>query len=127
MLPFQLRHALRWITIPGTIVGAYIILGIAAIGREIENPFGRDENDLPLDKFCEGLEDELKIITAKEPPRVEEWVASERNEVMFGNNYMMLKERSVEDIRAGLRATTNVRVGAKREASARTESGKAEV
>ncbi|KAL8983016.1 MAG: hypothetical protein Q9205_002628, partial [Flavoplaca limonia] len=119
-------HALRWITIPGTIVGAYIILGIAAIGREIENPFGRDENDLPLDKFCEALEDESNIIKAKEPPRVEEWVASERNEVVFGSSYPFLAAKSTEDFRAGLRARTNVRGGVKMEASARIESEKAE-
>ncbi|KAL8945588.1 MAG: hypothetical protein Q9222_007886, partial [Ikaeria aurantiellina] len=83
MLPFQLWHALGWITIPGTIVGAYIILGIAAIGREIENPFGRDENDLPLDKFCQGLEDELNVIAARRPPRIEEFVSSEENRVVF--------------------------------------------
>ncbi|KAL9030880.1 MAG: hypothetical protein Q9180_006862 [Flavoplaca navasiana] len=127
MLPFQLWHALRWITIPGTIVGAYIILGIAAIGREIENPFGRDENDLPLDKFCEGLEDELNVIKAKAPPRVEEWVVSERNEVVFGSSYMMLKERSTEDIRAGLRARTNVRAGTRREHGSRADGEKEEV
>ncbi|KAI4266713.1 MAG: hypothetical protein LQ337_008693, partial [Flavoplaca oasis] len=126
MLRFQLWHALRWITIPGTIVGAYIILGIAAIGREIENPFGRDENDLPLDKFCEGLEDELNVIKAKEPPRVEEWMVSERNEVVFGSSYPFLAAKSTEDIRAGLKARTNVRAGAKREASVWIESEKAE-
>ncbi|KAM0802884.1 Bestrophin, RFP-TM, chloride channel-domain-containing protein, partial [Usnea florida] len=41
-LPFQLWDSLHWVTIPGTVVGAYIILGIAAIGREIEDPFGYD-------------------------------------------------------------------------------------
>ncbi|KAL9627871.1 MAG: hypothetical protein Q9204_006273, partial [Flavoplaca sp. TL-2023a] len=96
------------------------------IGREIENPFGRDENDLPLDKFCEGLEDELNIIKAKEPPRVEEWVVSERNEVMSGNSYMTLKERSVEDIRAGLRARTNVRAGTRREHGSTADGEKEE-
>ena len=57
MLPFQLWKTLGWTTIPGTIVGAYIILGIAAIGREIENPFGHDVNDLPLEKFCKGSDE----------------------------------------------------------------------
>jgi putative membrane protein len=28
------------------------LLGIEAIGLEIENPFGYDENDLPLDAIC---------------------------------------------------------------------------
>ncbi len=56
MLPFQLWASLRWITIPGCIFAAYIILGMSEIGSEIENPFGHDVNDLPLEAFCEELE-----------------------------------------------------------------------
>lgn len=39
-LPFQLVDPLGWICIPGTVGAAYIILGLATIGHEIENPFG---------------------------------------------------------------------------------------
>jgi putative membrane protein len=46
MLPFQLDSTLKWIMIPATIISAYIILGILFIGREIEDPFGNDVNDL---------------------------------------------------------------------------------
>lgn len=113
MLPFQLWDSLNWITIPGTIVGAYIILGIAAIGREIENPFGRDENDLPLDKFCQGLEDEINVIAARAPPKPEEFVMTDDNAIMFDSSYSALVGKSVEDIRAGLRART-VRASATR-------------
>ncbi len=111
MLPFQLWDALGWITIPGTIVGAYIILGIAAIGREIENPFGRDENDLPLDKFCQGLQDEINVITARPPPRMEQFVSTEDNTIMFDSSYASLAAKSTEEIRTELRARTNVRAG----------------
>jgi putative membrane protein len=31
---------------------SFTLLGIEAIGLEIENPFGYDENDLPLDAIC---------------------------------------------------------------------------
>ena len=51
LLPFQLYKPLGWVTISGTLFAAYIILGIALIGREIENPFGNDVNDLPLGSF----------------------------------------------------------------------------
>ncbi|KAI4195223.1 MAG: hypothetical protein LQ346_003500 [Caloplaca aetnensis] len=111
MLPFQLWDALGWITIPGSIVGAYIILGIAAIGREIENPFGRDENDLPLDKFCQGLQDEINVITARPPPRIEQFVSSEENTIMFDSSYASLAAKSTDEIRTELRARTNVRAG----------------
>ena len=103
MLPFQLWDALRWITIPGTIIGAYIILGIAAIGREIENPFGHDVNDLPLEKFCKGLADEVNVIMARPRPRVESYFMSSRNEVLHGKSVSVWMRGGVGEIREGLR------------------------
>ena len=127
MLPFQLWKALGWITIPGTIVGAYIILGIAAIGREIENPFGQDENDLPLDKFCEALEDELNVVASKKPPTIEDFVASEDNSILFNSTYSSLATQSTEDIREGLRARTKVRAGAMAHDNSQVRGEKGEV
>ena len=103
MLPFQLWKTLGWITIPGTIVGAYIILGIAAIGREIENPFGHDVNDLPLEKFCKQLADEVNIIAARPPPTPEGFIMKEENVLLHSKSFKAWKAGSVEEIRAGLR------------------------
>jgi putative membrane protein len=64
-LPFQLLQMLGWVTIPVTLVAAYIILGLASIGREIENPFGNDVNDLPLDTYCRELAAELDLLISK--------------------------------------------------------------
>lgn len=52
LLPFQLVDDLGWWT--GAIVGliSFTLFGIEAIGIEIENPFGYDPNDLPLDDIC---------------------------------------------------------------------------
>ncbi|MEN9225686.1 MAG: bestrophin family ion channel [Thermostichus sp. HHBFW_bins_43] len=51
-LPFQMVQGLGWMT--GPIVGllSFMLFGIEEIGIEIENPFGRDPNDLPLDGIC---------------------------------------------------------------------------
>lgn len=103
-LPFQLWDSLRWVTIPGTVVGAYIILGIAAIGREIEDPFGYDENDLPLDRYCKQIEDEINVISSKEPPKPEDFIATEGNRLMYSLSYGAWNAKSTEDIRATLRA-----------------------
>ncbi len=51
-LPLALVRDFDWWTIPCTLLVAYILLGIEEIGVEIEDPFGEDENDLPLEQFC---------------------------------------------------------------------------
>ncbi|KAF4957805.1 hypothetical protein FSARC_11181 [Fusarium sarcochroum] len=61
LLPFQLTGPLGWIAIPATITAAYIIFGLLFIGQEIENPFGRDVNDLPLEVFCDQIAADLDI------------------------------------------------------------------
>ncbi|CRK45293.1 hypothetical protein BN1723_019696, partial [Verticillium longisporum] len=69
LLPFQLYKALEWITIPACIAASYIILAILFIGKEIENPFGRDVNDLPLEGYCEQIAHELDVIAAMDVHR----------------------------------------------------------
>ncbi|MEB3295607.1 MAG: bestrophin family ion channel [Synechococcales bacterium] len=54
-LPFQLVKDCGWFTVPLVIVVSFTLLGIEEIGIEIENPFGRDANDLPLDAICETI------------------------------------------------------------------------
>lgn len=83
VLPFQLYSTLNWVAIPGTIVAAYIILGIAAIGREIENPFGRDVNDLDLDRYCNSLAMELDMLISKPPAKAADFVHRDDNLVLW--------------------------------------------
>ena len=51
-LPFQMVRDLGWFAIPVVMVVSFTLLGIEEIGLEIENPFGTDRNDLPLDAIC---------------------------------------------------------------------------
>lgn len=111
LLPFQLLKSLGWITIPASCFAAYIILGIALIGREIENPFGTDVNDLPLDAFCDALRKDIDIIMAKAPPATDDFVGSDANQVLFPlseGGAGEWRERSVEDIREALEAKVRV-------------------
>ncbi|MGE3818756.1 MAG: bestrophin family protein [Isosphaeraceae bacterium] len=55
-LPFALVTFYGWLTIPVTLVAAFTFFGIEEIGVEIENPFGYDSNDLPLEEFCQTIE-----------------------------------------------------------------------
>lgn len=59
-LPFALVRDFGWETVPFTFLVAYVFFGIEEIGVEIEDPFGTDENDLPLERFCEVVETDLQ-------------------------------------------------------------------
>ncbi|KAH0613851.1 uncharacterized protein H6S33_005737 [Morchella sextelata] len=110
MLPFQLFPKLGWVAIPGTLVAAYIILGIAAIGLEIENPFGTDVNDLDLDRYCEGLKMDLNILTSMPSPNCDSWIKNENNKPLSPystGGYDSWKNRSMEDIRNALAHKVN--------------------
>ncbi|KAJ6007710.1 hypothetical protein N7540_011686 [Penicillium herquei] len=107
VLPFQLYGFLKWITIPASVVAAYIIIGLATIGSEIENPFGQDVNDLPLDTYCRQIALELDLITATPAPKVDDFMTRDDNLVMFPlsqSGYNEWKDRSADDIRAALKA-----------------------
>jgi putative membrane protein len=54
-LPFNLVLQIDWLA--AIVVGlvSFILLGIEQIGNEIENPFGHDASDLPLDDICESI------------------------------------------------------------------------
>ncbi|CAG8953027.1 hypothetical protein HYFRA_00003220 [Hymenoscyphus fraxineus] len=108
ILPFQLYTALGWITIPGVLAAAYIIMGLAAIGNELENPFGNDVNDLPLDTYCKELSQELDVLMSVKAPQFSDFLnTSSNNQVLWplsSSGYNEWKERSEEDIRSALRA-----------------------
>ncbi|KAK3325113.1 Bestrophin, RFP-TM, chloride channel-domain-containing protein [Apodospora peruviana] len=83
LLPFQLVSKLDWITIPGTVAAAYIILAFLFIGREIENPFGEDVNDLPLESYCAQVAAEMDIIASRRKPRNVDWIETIDNRVLW--------------------------------------------
>ena len=58
-LPFALVRDFGWGTVLVTFMISYIFFGIEEIGVEIEDPFGCDVNDLPLEGMCETIETNL--------------------------------------------------------------------
>jgi putative membrane protein len=48
------------------------VFGIEAIGIEIENPFGKDPNDLPLDDICQTMEINIEDLISL-APSVRHW------------------------------------------------------
>lgn len=59
-VPFQLVGDLGWLTPVATGVISFAILGIEAVGLEIEDPFGHDPNDLPLDRLFQLTQVEIE-------------------------------------------------------------------
>ncbi|MCU0526006.1 MAG: hypothetical protein MUF72_14380 [Elainella sp. Prado103] len=66
-LPFQYVSQLGWWTAPMVALMSFILFGIEAIGLEIENPFGCDSNDLPLDQICETMQRNIEDLMTLEP------------------------------------------------------------
>lgn len=54
-LPFQMVDQLEWMTGPIVALISFTLLGIEEIGIQIEDPFGHDANDLPLDNICNNM------------------------------------------------------------------------
>jgi putative membrane protein len=54
-LPMVLAPMMGWVVVPVTAMVAFAMLGIEEAGIEIEDPFGDDPNDLPLEQFCASI------------------------------------------------------------------------
>ncbi|WP_166362569.1 bestrophin family protein [Pseudomonas akapageensis] len=71
LLPFAMAEPLGWMTPIFTAIVSYTFFGLDAIGDELEDPFGRDENDLPTDAIVRNIEREvLAALGAVELPPV---------------------------------------------------------
>jgi len=107
LLPFQLWIPLKWITVPATLVAAFMFFGFLAAGEEIENPFGYDKNDLNLDHFTQNIiRLELNRLTARAMPDIHTWAFSPANSHLFGSEFANAAPE--EWVRRGPDAITNV-------------------
>jgi ion channel-forming bestrophin family protein len=55
---------LEWMTGPIVALISFTLLGIEEIGIQIEDPFGRDSNDLPLDNICSTMQRNIADLIA---------------------------------------------------------------
>ncbi|KAH9857727.1 UPF0187-domain-containing protein [Lenzites betulinus] len=67
VLPFVLVKELGWSMVPVVTVVAFTLMGIEGIADEIEMPFGLDKSDLPLERYCEDLKEEIEFMVEKLP------------------------------------------------------------
>jgi putative membrane protein len=61
-LPFGFVTLSGYMTIPIVVVISYVILSVELIAEEIEDPFGRDVNDLPTDELSAKIRANIKEI-----------------------------------------------------------------
>ena len=60
LLPFGLVDTTGFMTPFVVAIVAYTFFGLDALGDEIEEPFGLESNDLPLDTLCRAIEINLR-------------------------------------------------------------------
>lgn len=79
-LPFALAGSLDWWTLLAVLLVAYTFFGLDALGHQLEEPFGLEQNALPLYAMRRTIEREmLFLLGAQEIPAPFE----PRNNVLF--------------------------------------------
>ncbi len=63
-LPLGFALSLGFITIPVVIFIFYVLASLELIAEEIEDPFGKDDNDLPMQKIAENIGKNVQDILA---------------------------------------------------------------
>ena len=61
-LPFGLVSDLGYWAIPISTFILYVLCSLELLAEEIEDPFGKDDNDLPLDTMCKGIKNNINSI-----------------------------------------------------------------
>lgn len=94
------------------------------IGREIENPFGNDVNDLPLDVFCQQLATDIDLISSMRKPKSQEYVKHKENMILFpisASGYESWAGRSETRIRKELKLKTEIAHAARMDLQLQTD------
>lgn len=68
LLPFGLSAGLGWLAPVFTVLLGYTFFGLDALSEQLEEPFGREANDLPLDALCRVHEISIAESLGDEPP-----------------------------------------------------------
>jgi ion channel-forming bestrophin family protein len=61
-LPFGFIPTFGYFTIPTVLLVSFVLLSVELIAEEIEDPFGRDINDLPTDELAGKIRENVREI-----------------------------------------------------------------
>ncbi len=75
LLPFTVITAFGYLTIPAVLLTSYILIGLEMIGEEIEEPFGVERNNLPLNQLSQLIRVNVHDILQINLPRSEKQAA----------------------------------------------------
>lgn len=64
-LPVGLVFSLGYLVIPVVVFMFYVLGSLELIAEEIEEPFGKDANDLPMQRLCENIQKNVEEIFSK--------------------------------------------------------------
>lgn len=64
-LPWGLIDLLEFWTAPVLAVVGYLMIGIEVLAEDVEEPFGTDDDDLPLDELCATIERSVRGIIGR--------------------------------------------------------------
>jgi putative membrane protein len=63
-LPIGYVFSLHFLVIPFVMFVFYVLASLEVIAEEIEDPFGEDSNDLPIDRICSGIKSSADALLA---------------------------------------------------------------
>src|SRR6185295_6855071 len=69
-LPFAMVDEMGWWGVPVIVLVAFMLYGIEGIGRQLEDPFGYDKNDIKMDAIILDTQEEVEAL-------LEEWKAGD--------------------------------------------------
>ena len=65
VLPFALVDEMGWWAVPIVVLVTFTLYGIDGIARQLEDPFGRDRNDIKVDGLVEDVREEVEGLVAE--------------------------------------------------------------
>jgi putative membrane protein len=66
-LPIGLAFTLHYVAVPIVGLVFYVLASLELIAEEIEDPFGKDANDLPMERMAENIRKNVEDIVHCEP------------------------------------------------------------
>ena len=61
-LPFGFAFTLGWLAVPVVMFIFYVMASLELIAEEIEDPFGKDQNDLPMQRIASTIKGNVEEV-----------------------------------------------------------------